>query len=227
MMGDLFSLIDILIFAMIAAFLVFRLRSVLGRRTGNERQRPNPFAIGQGDRTGRPAPGDNVVSLPGREGPEPAPGQAAPVGQGLTQIKIADPSFTESGFVAGAKAAFGMIVEAFSKGDTGTLRPLLSDDLYDEFSGSIRDRLAAGQTLDSRVEQMKAAEIIDARMDGRTALVTVRFDSRQVNVTRNEAGEVTDGSPDEATEVTDIWTFARNTRSNNPNWTLVETRTPV
>src|SRR3546814_1544591 len=128
---------DILIFAMIAAFLVFRLRNVLGRRTGNEQQRPNPFSTGQ-----RPAEPiqDNVVTLPGREAQEADAG-AAGGRHGLTQVRIADTSFDPRTFLEGAKAAFGMIVAAFAKGVTATLRPLLSDDLYDEFSGAIRDRL--------------------------------------------------------------------------------------
>ena len=117
-----------------------------------------------------------------------------------------------------------MIVEAFARGDTATLRPLLSDELYDEFSGAIRDRLAAGHTLEETVESVDRAEIIDARMDGRTAYVTVRLASRQKSALRDAEGKVIEGSPDQTVEVTDIWTFARNTRATDPNWALVETR---
>lgn len=227
--GSLY-LIDILIFAMIAAFLVFRLRSVLGRRTGNERQRPNPFAGGAG--TGEPRSADrstdNIVTLPerNREAVEPLPAQPGSLAAGITQIKIADPSFNESTFLQGAQVAFGMIVEAFAQADTPTLRPLLSDELYDGFSSAIRSRQAAGHILETRVDRIVSMNLLEARMDGRTALVTVKIVSRQIHATRDKQGEVIEGDPETAAEVVDIWTFARNTRSKDPNWVLVETRTP-
>lgn len=229
-------MIDILIFALIAAFLVFRLRSVLGRRTGHERPRRPPFSPpGQrGEHQGAEHPGpearptDNVVQLPERSRDEPAaPGDAASsVKAGLTQIQIADPDFNPRNFLQGARMAFGMIVEAFAKGDTATLRPLLSDDLYDAFSTAIRGRLAEGEKHETSVKSIKSAEILEARMDGRTAFVTVKFVSEQVIAVRDEQGDVIEGDAEAPIEVTDIWTFARNTRASDPNWILVETRTP-
>jgi len=216
------SFLDILVLAVIAGFLILRLRSVLGRRTGTEQRRPNPIA--QPPSRPEPRAPDNVVSMPER--PRAAGngnGESGPA-NGLTQIKIADRSFSESSFLGGARAAFKMIVEAFARGDTATLRPLLADELYDEFSGAIRERLAAGHTLEETVESVDRAEIIDARMDGRTAFVTVRIVSRQKTVLRDTEGKVIEGNPDQAVEVTDIWTFARNTRATDPNWALVETR---
>jgi predicted lipid-binding transport protein (Tim44 family) len=225
-MGESFFLFDILLFAVIAAFLVFRLRNVLGRRTGLEQRRQNPLASPPRAPDPRAEPSDNVVTLPERPR-DAAPPVAEPgAATGLTQIKIADRSFNERGFLDGARAAFGMIVDAFARGDTGTLRPLLSDDLYDEFSEAIRARLASGETLEHKIESIESAEILEARMDGRTAYVTVKFVTRQTNATRDAQGAVTDGNPDKVIEVTDIWTFARNTRASDPNWTLVETRTP-
>lgn len=221
-MGEGLYFIDILIFAMIAAFLVFRLRNVLGRRTGHEQRRPNPYSP-PGQAPAEPVK-DNVVTMPGRDGQDAE--TRAGSRHGLTQIRIADPSFDPNGFIQGAKAAFGMIVEAFARGDTATLRPLLSDDLYDEFSAAIRDRLAAGTTLETTVEEMRSAEILEGRVEGRTAMVTVKFVTRQINVTRDAEGEVVDGDQNQPVEVTDIWTFARNTRSTDPNWTLIETATP-
>lgn len=216
---------DIILFAMIAAFLVFRLRSVLGRRTGNERPRPQfPNRPDQASDADADAPDlrDNVVPLPGLNGSRKASG----VGHGLAQIKIADPSFDERDFAEGAKAAFAMIVEAFAQGDTATLRPLLSDELYDEFSTAIRERLSAKETLETTLEDFRKAEIVDARMEGRTAFVTVTFVSEQSNVTRDARGDVVDGDPDDTEEIVDIWTFARNTRAQDPNWLLVKTETP-
>lgn len=250
-MGDDFELLRILIFAAIAAFLVLRLRSVLGRRTGEEQERRTPFSGPSSERSDREAADqrrgerhDNVVSMPERnrrdesadadEVPDaevPGAEEAGDDGRrslaaGLNQVRAADPSFDAGQFAHGARLAFAMIVEAYAKGDTGTLRPLLSDDLYDAFSAAIRERLNQGESLETRVLRMKSADILEARMEGRTALVTVKFVTDQTNVTRGRDGEIVDGDPDEPSEVVDIWTFARNTRASDPNWLLVETRTP-
>ena len=222
---------------MAAAFLVYRLFTVLGRRTGEERQRQNPFATGREQPRLRPndarpndaRPNDNVVSMPERaraDEPIRPPQPQHSLQSGLTQIQIADPSFEAGTFAQGAKMAFGMIVEAFSRGDTATLRPLVSDELYDDFSDAIRDRLARGQEVETRVERISGADILDARMEGRTAIVSIRFLSTQINVTRDADGEVVEGDPDATAEIVDIWTFSRNTRATDPNWLLVETRTP-
>lgn len=224
MMGDGFVFVEILIFAMIAAFLVYRLRSVLGRRTGEERQRPNPFTARPNNQP------DNVVAMPNRERPvpnaAPSPDEPVSLATALEQIKAADPSFDEKYFLQGARGAFQMIVEAFAKGDTATLRPLLSDEVYDNFARAVRERQAAGETLETRIETITDADVVEARMDGRTALVTVKFVSEQMNVVRNSAGAVVDGDPNSVIEAVDVWTFARNTRAGDPNWALVETRTP-
>lgn len=219
-MGDGFVFIEIVIFAMIAAFLVYRLRSVLGRRTGEEQQRPNPF-------TSRPAAADNVVALPDRNRPRPdvAPVTDEPLSlaAALDQIKAADPSFDEKHFLEGAKAAFQMIVEAFARGDTATLRPLLADDVYENFATVIRERQAAGEQYETRVERVREADVVEAKLDAaHTARVTVKFVSDQMNVLRDRNGAVIEGDPDSLVEATDIWVFVRNIRARDPNWTLVE-----
>lgn len=228
-MGDGFVFIEIVIFAMIAAFLVYRLRSVLGRRTGEERQRPNPFTAAPGQ-----AKPDNVVPLPERNRPRPdvAPGgnvtasdEPLSLAASIDQIRAADPNFDEKHFLEGAKAAFAMIVDAFARGDTATLRPLLADDVYDSFARVIRDRQAAGEQHEARIELVREAEVVEAKLDAaRTAHVTVRLVSDQVNVVRDRAGTVIDGDPKALVENTDVWTFARNLRSRDPNWALVEVR---
>lgn len=223
-MGDEAVLIEIVIFAMIAAFLVYRLRSVLGRRTGEERQRPNPFTV----QPGRP---DNVVTLPDRGRPRPDaaptdPDEPMSLAASLAQIKSADPSFDEKHFLQGARAAFQMIVEAFARGDTATLRPLLSDEVYDNFARAVRERQAAGQTLETRIDQIREADVVDARLEGgRNAVVTIKLVSDQMNVVRDRNGAVVDGDPNAAVEAVDVWTFARNIRARDPNWALVETGT--
>jgi predicted lipid-binding transport protein (Tim44 family) len=209
--------IDIVLFAMVAVFLVLRLRSVLGRRTGTERRR---------ELFERPAGAENVVTLPDRNKPVEPNGGAAPgsVAAGLGAIRGADPSFDPEGFLRGARSAFEMIVGAFAAGDTAALRPLLSDEVYERFAEAIRARHDAKETHETNLLSVKAADIAEAELNGRTALVTVRFASDQVNVTRAADGQIVDGDPEKVVEKTDFWTFARDTRAGDPNWQLVATR---
>ena len=232
-MGDGFQALDIILFAALAAFLVFRLRSVLGRRTGHERRPPqDPMSGPSRDATSDASSDDNVIELPGKAG-APA-GEAAfeasdsddPLSAGLTEIRIADPSFNPEEFRQGAQAAFEMIVQAFADGDIKTLRNLLNDEVYDNFSGAIEQREAAGETLETTVIGIKSVDLIEARIDGRMAFVVMKFVSEQVNVTKDKEGAVVDGDPSQVAPITDIWTFARNTRARDPNWLLVETRSP-
>lgn len=226
-MSEGFAYIDILFFAMVAAFIALRLRSVLGRRTGQERRRSAGF---EGPRPNGAA--DNVVALPERTSAEVqadagianlADGR---VKAGLTQIRLADQKFDLQQFLAGARSAFEMVVEAYAAGDKGTLRPLLADEVYDGFGGVIDQRHAAGQTLDTQLIAIRSTEVVGAEMRDQQARVTVRFKSEQVNVVRDAAGDVVEGDPNIAEDVIDLWTFARDTRSPDPNWTLAETRTP-
>ncbi|WP_448192146.1 Tim44/TimA family putative adaptor protein [Azospirillum sp. sgz301742] len=220
-MGEGFVFIEIVIFAMIAAFLVYRLRSVLGRRTGEERPRPNPFT----PPNARP---DNVVPMPSRAQAEAsfAPDEPVSLAAALAQIHTADPNFDEKNFLQGARGAFQMIVEAFARGDTAALRPLLSDDVYDSFVQAIRHRQSVGETLETRIDRIRDADVIEARLSGNDAVITVKFVSDQINLVRNAQGEIIDGDPKQPIEGVDIWTFRRNIRARDPNWSLVETRTP-
>jgi len=212
------SFLQILIFAGIAAFVGFRLFNVLGRRTGHERPPPRPAERAQGDR-----PEEKVVPLPGRrEAPASETGLAA----GLTQIKLADPTFDREHFLGGARSAFEMILTAFAKGDLDTLRPLLADSVFDSFAGAVRERAQAGHTRSTTLVAIDEATIVEAEVQRRIARVTVKFVSQQINATLDAAGTVVDGDPVHVERVVDLWTFERNTRSSNPNWTLVATRSP-
>ena len=179
----------------------------------------------------------NVIELPDRTeaDAEPErdddvafepPSSDDPVAHGIARIRAADPAFDPAEFEAGARAAFEAIVHAFATADTGTLRALLDDEVFDNFERAIRERLDAAETLETTVVGIEKAEIVEASMSGRNAVVTVTFVSEQVNVTRDADGEVIEGDPAQVTDVTDIWTFARNTRSRDPNWKLIETRSP-
>ncbi|HEV2303597.1 MAG TPA: Tim44/TimA family putative adaptor protein [Stellaceae bacterium] len=211
---------DIILFAMIAAFLVLRLRSVLGRRTGNERRR-DPFM-----QRAEPAADNKVVTLEPNKVTvvPPAPGEPADaVAAGLEAIRRADPGFDPAQFLAGARAAFEMIVGAFAGGDKAALRPLLSDAVFGPFAAAIDERMAAKETLETRIVRLANAEIVEAGLSGRTAEVTVKLVSEQINVTRAVDGSIVDGNPEQPAEKTDFWSFARDTRSPDPNWVLVAT----
>ncbi|MGH6660944.1 MAG: Tim44/TimA family putative adaptor protein [Rhodospirillales bacterium] len=227
-MSDGFQFIDIIFFAMIAAFLVLRLRSVLGRRDGHEQSVRDQFRNQQDE-----AAEEKVIPL--RERSEsrgddafakevPAAGDDAdPLTRGLAEIRRTDPRFDAAEFVAGARVAFEMILDAYAKGDSQTLKPLLNPEVFANFSQAIRDREQAGETLEDTLVGIKSAEIVETYLDGRTVNVTVKFVSEQINVTRDESGDVVDGNPNAVIEVTDFWTFARDVKSRDPNWTLVAT----
>jgi predicted lipid-binding transport protein (Tim44 family) len=226
-MGDFPHYFDIILFAMVAAFLVLRLRSVLGRRTGNERRRP-PGIVRQAEPPRDQIPADKVIAFGQRpNGATPPPAATEPPGDavaaGLARIHDADPSFDPPQFLEGARAAFEMIVAAFAEGDKHKLRPLLSDEVYQPFSTAIDDRNAAHETLESRILALKHLDIAAAELAGRIARVTLKIVSDQINVLRAHDGSVVDGDPEHAIEKTDFWTFARDTRSPDPNWVLVAT----
>jgi predicted lipid-binding transport protein (Tim44 family) len=218
--------LDLLLFAMIAAFLVLRLHRVLGRRTGH--QRPPEAKPREADS------GDRVIQLPDRtgaraaagaeDGPPPPPAGAGRTGAGLTQVKIADPEFDESQFLDGARAAFEMILGAFANGDKRQLKQLLAPSVLEGFTAEIDRREKAGEQLETTLVSFILADIVGARMEGRKARVTVKFMTEQVNVLRNAAGEVVEGDPATVAKITDVWTFERDTRTRDPNWLLAETR---
>ena len=226
--------LDILFLAMVAGFIFFRLRSVLGRRTGNER-RPSERTPDQAD--DRQGNDDKVVSLPDRgnfrdddndlqveaEVEASLWAEDSPVGAGLTQIKLADHDFEPAAFADGAKAAYEMIVDAFAGGDRDSMRNLLSDQVYENFVGAIEDREDRGHTLETTIVAINGAEIVEAELKDKIAEVTVKFVSEMVSVSRDEDGEILPDQPRGSHEVTDIWTFARDTRNRDPNWQLIET----
>ena len=217
-MGDGYQYLDIVLFAVIAGFLILRLRSVLGRRTGNERRR-DPFVPPKPD-----AAAEKVVTLPrGRPSVGPTATATAPAATPGARIAAADPRFDETAFLAGARSAFEIIVNAFAKGDTAALQPLLSEPVYASFAEAIRVRLAQRETFETNLVTIKAVELVNTEIEGDTALVTVKFISDQTNVTRAADGSVLDGDPDRVVEKTDLWTFSRPVRSRDPNWTLVAT----
>ena len=232
-------MLEILFFAIVAAFLGWRLYSVLGRRTGHEK----PFDPFRSKETEAPA------TLPEREGtvrrlPEPAARPervdrdrrkleaaiasiAGDVRRGLDEIRGADPKFDPVDFVAGARVAFEMIVGAFAQGDTKALRPLLNDLVYGNFAGAIEDRNRNKQRHETTLVGILSADIAAAELaKGDEARVTVKFVSQQINVTKDQENRIVDGDPSEVANITDIWTFARQVKSRDPNWVLIATESP-
>lgn len=224
--------VDVVVFALIAIFIGLRLRSVLGRRTGNE-QPPSRFrGFGGGGNGNSPPDGPGGVVTPLRpqartDGPViegSAVPAADPVAAGMARIQVLDPSITADAFTGGAQHAFAMILDAFAKGDEPTLRPLLADDVFQNFVRVIRQRREAGETCDNHLVRIASAQVVEADMAGRQARITVRFVSQQVIVVKSPQGEVVEGDPAKQVQVTDLWTFARDPRSRDPNWVLVATR---
>jgi predicted lipid-binding transport protein (Tim44 family) len=236
---------DIILIGLVAIFLILRLRSVLGKRTGNERPpardpftppAPPPTPSGGPPRIGdAPVGNDNVVSLPGANAPAPRPLNATTgsggirsavlptATAGVAAIRTADPQFDPLAFADGARAAFTTIVEAFAKGDTGPLRPLLDGPTFASFEGAIRGRNERREKAETTLIGFEASDIAAAELQGSNAQVTVRFVTEQVNVVRNAEGQIADGNPNEVQKVIDLWTFRRDTKSGDPNWVLVKT----
>jgi predicted lipid-binding transport protein (Tim44 family) len=237
-MQDVFDIYTI-IFVALAVLIFVKLRSVLGQRTGRERPPYDPFSAR--DQV-RGSTGDKVVTLPTRaveQGAKPVEKPTEPAepvdrwkgiaaagsatAAGLDAIVGADRSFDPRHFLTGARAAYEMIVVAFAQGDRRTLREWLSKDVYDSFDTVIRERESRGETTETRFVSIDTTEVAGAELRGRTAQLTTRFVSQLVSVTRDKSGNVTDGNPDKVTDVTDVWTFARDVTSRDPNWKLVAT----
>lgn len=222
------------VFFMIAAVVIFmQLRSVLGKRTGSERPPMDPYAPGRVADAEKTTAADNVVSLPRKrmgESPENAyaaiDAYAKPgtdLNKGLRAIRDADPSFEPVSFVDGAKMAYEMIVMAFADGDRKTLKNLLSKEVYDGFVQAITDREGRSEKIKSSFVGIDKADIVSAGMKGGEAHITMRIVSELISATLDKAGEVIDGDPETVAEVKDVWTFARDARSKDPNWKLVAT----
>ncbi|MDB5368675.1 MAG: Tim44 protein [Roseomonas sp.] len=209
--------VDLILFAMIAAFLVLRLRNVLGRRQGFERP-PQEQAV-PGNL--RPVP-QAVPDAAAAAAPRGVPDARSAAGQALLRIRAQDPSFDPALFLGGAEGAFRMIVEAFANGDRDTLRNLLSGDTYAGFEQAIAAREAAGEKQRTEIRNVQDMAIEGGDLRGSIAEVTVRIVSDQVNMTTAADGQVVSGH-DGVTEIVDLWTFQRDLRNQEPTWKLVGT----
>jgi predicted lipid-binding transport protein (Tim44 family) len=216
------QLIGIVLIAMVAGIILFRLYTVLGRRTGNERESRERLRRIGGD---APSAADNVVALPDRSGTaveKQAPADD-PVARGLMDIKLADRRFETEHFLEGARQAYHMIVVAFAARDRATLRPLLSGEVYSAFDKVMRDREERNETVIYSFVAFHNVRIAHAELKGRSAEITVEFDAQFTSATSDANGAVIEGDLQAVRDVADVWTFSRDTRASDPNWTLIAT----
>ncbi len=227
----------------LAVFVIMKLRSVLGTKAGFERP-PEDIRREMEARknAGQPATQDNVVPLPTTNraphnqqpmAQQPEMTQAdrwagiaqagTPLASGLDTVLAADPGFDGRGFAGGAKAAYEMIVQAYTKGDRKTLKDLLAKDVLEGFVTAIADRESRAEVAETTFVSIDKADIVNAEMREKFAHITVSFTSKLISTTRDKAGAVIDGSAEKMADVTDIWTFARDTSTRDPNWKLVAT----
>ena len=233
---DQFFDIPTLIVIGVAIVVLFRLRQVLGTRTGNERppvdrtrptppkpvvqddnvvqmRRPSPDASEDAERRARKLEAEITQYAQGDEG----------VAAGLKAVAEADPTFSPKSFLEGAKAAYEMIVTAFAQGDRQTLKNLLDREVFEGFEGAIKAREAKGHTVDFTFVGLPKIEISGAEFDKKATNVTVRFRAEVVSATRDKDGTLLEGDAEQVTIIADEWTFSRNPKSRDPNWKLVAT----
>jgi len=231
------GLIEIILLALIAGFLIWRLRSILGRRTEDEGSQRGPYSHQKSQSArSRTSANGNVIPIPSsakasdvrHEQEEPidfskfAPAGSA-VHNGLIDLSRADGSFHPAEFIAGAKSAYEIIVMAFANGDRQTLKSLLADPVYKRFEHAIEQREKQNLTVESEFIGVERADFLDVSLKDRVAKITIKFISDLVSITRNEDGNVVEGDPTKIKRVTDVWTFSRDVGSSDPNWKLVGT----
>ena len=217
------QLLGILLIAMVAGVILFRLYTILGRRTGNEREPQERLRRVAGAMP--PASPDNVVALPDRASTpaEQQSGANDPVARGLLDIRLADRRFETDRFLDGARHAYEMIVTAFAARDRATLRPLLSDEVYAAFDVVMRGHEERKESVAYSFAGFKSVRITHAALKAPNEEITVEFTAQFTSTTTDGAGAVIEGDPKTVRDVTDIWSFARDTRAGDPNWTLVAT----
>lgn len=204
----------LLIFIALAGFIAYRLYTVLGSRTGHE-QRREAEAV---KRSATPA----EPRIEASSGPTPVKA-AGPISPAAEPLRAADPAFDEAGFIAGAKGAYEMIVEAFAGGDLKSIRRYLGQSVYDAFKAALADRETRGLAQELKFVGIDHARILSSEAKDGELYALVEFASNQVRVTRDKDAAIIEGDPSRIDLVKDRWTFSRRLASNDPNWILVAT----
>ncbi len=237
-MGETFDPLNLVLLA-VAVIIFWRLKGVLGRRTGHERKPFDPFSSRETTESAADAnAAGNVVTLPGRDQNtevgnnedvdrppvwEGVAESGTPLAKALEKIVSMDRDFSPQRFLEGAKMAYDMIVTAFANGDRKALKTLLGSDVFEGFDRAITEREARGDVIESTLVGIDKATMIEATMKAKSASVTVKFISQIISATKDKEGRVIDGDPKKVREVTDIWTFMRDLTSRDPNWKLIAT----
>ncbi|MCI4678123.1 Tim44/TimA family putative adaptor protein [Rhodoblastus acidophilus] len=205
----------IIIFALLALFVLWKLRSVLGERTGYEQRSDfspvSPSAAAPQARIVEDARWQDFAE------------RGSPVWQGLDAVAKAQPDFDARAFLDGAREAYKMVVQAFSAGDDATLRSLASDEVYGSFKSALTERAERGETLETNFVAFNEVKIVSAAADPVGVRIAVSFDAQFITATRDKAGEIVEGDPNKPSDIVDVWTFARRHDASGPNWLLVAT----
>jgi predicted lipid-binding transport protein (Tim44 family) len=220
-------MIETILFAFFTVYILFRLWSVLGKRTG--------FVAPPRESEDRPSEtGDNVIALPSRVISQPKNSMvsqetdtvnlAPALETELMKITEIDTEFHLDHFLQGAINAFEIIVTAFARGDKETLKSLLSPGVFESFSGVLQDRAELGQTVDTKIIDIKKPDVTNVEIKRKQEQITLRFTSEQIVVTTNAEGKIIDNPARLSLVMKDIWTFSRTINSPDPNWVLVATR---
>lgn len=224
-MSDGFPIGDIIILGAIAAFIVLRYRSMLGDKTGRD-----PSDIAQKKRDMQPEEVERIIQLPQKpEALQPViptvtfDGYTGEVRESLRAMNRIDPDFTADSFLEGAKSAFEMLIEAYRERDHDTLKMLLAKPVYDQFARALKEEEARGEKAESTLLAITRAEITEASLKGSKAEITVGFTSDQIQVTKDKDGKITEGDVSQEIELDDSWRFARDLKSQDPNWTIIDT----
>ena len=213
-------ILQLLVLAGIAIFLILRLKNVLGTRDGFEK--PPASTTGPA-----PAPRRDFEVIEG--GPDHDITDHVPEGseaaQALAKMKRVEPSFGVADFLSGARGAYEMILMGFERGELAEIKPFLAPEVYETFAEVVEAREEKGLTIEADFVGIREMSLVDATYDDDTKLaeLTVRFVGELTSVVRDRAGEVIEGSPTSPKKQKDIWTFARNMGSDDPNWQLVAT----
>lgn len=216
-------MLDIVLMAMVAIFIALRLRSELGKKTGNEPLPPRANGSPYTRDTGTTIDAE-PVEVQKRDSDVVDLAQDPAVRSGLGDIRRADSYFDAGEFLEGAKSAYQMILEAFWSGDKEALKDFLDETVLNQFSSAIDQREKDGLSLENRLLDITSADIIGAAVVKRQAEITIHFSAEIIAVTRDASGDVVDGDLSDAVDLEDKWTFARDVKARDPNWTLVATR---
>lgn len=224
---------ELIVYALIAAGLIFWLRSILGTRSDDDpllapklELTEDGKVVGLGGNAERNSDKIALIAELAEEANEK--GNMSIENQqaqdGLVDIVKADRDFDVYVFLQAAQDAFVFVVESFAEGDRETLEDLLSRDVFAAFDGAITQRENAGETMETEIQSIQKSEIVEARLEGKIAYVTVRFWADEVSVSKDEEGNIVHGHPDKSSQMRDVWTFSRDTKSRDPRWMVVETR---